>query len=341
MPRTLTTPTRRGSAAALVAVLSASLLTACFPAPDESATLPTYAAAQPVPLPAGSSFHRGTGPEFAREGIGSQTCGWEGSLRPDAASVDERLPDVIARGRLVVGVDQQSNLMSFRDPVTGELAGFDIDLAREIARDIFGDPEAIEFRIVSAAQRASAVNDGLVDLIVRSMTITCEREDLVDFSAPYLTTGLRVLTLKSSAISRASELQHASVCAVTNSTTQSYLAEELPEATRLEVATWGDCLVALQQGQVTSVITDDVILAGIAEQDPYVHIVGPRLTTAYYGVAAADESSGRNSEALIRQVNQTLERIRVDGTFQELRNRWLSTLPAESMPAPVYRAEEE
>ena len=74
-----------------------------------------------------------------------------GSLRPDTdprtgqeVSPTRRVPTIVERGRLVVGVAQSLNQLGFRDPVTGELAGFEIDLAREIARDIFGDPNRID-----------------------------------------------------------------------------------------------------------------------------------------------------------------------------------------------------
>ena len=51
------------------------------------------------------------------------------------------------RGRLIVGLDQSTNLFSFRDPVSAELQGFDVDIAREVARDLVGDPEKVDFRL--------------------------------------------------------------------------------------------------------------------------------------------------------------------------------------------------
>ena len=54
------------------------------------------------------------------------------------------------RGRLIVGLDIGSNLFSFRDPITGDIAGFDVDIAGEVARDIFGTPTQVEYRILSS-----------------------------------------------------------------------------------------------------------------------------------------------------------------------------------------------
>ena len=63
------------------------------------------------------------------------------------------MANIRARGRLIVGLDIGSNLFSFRDPITGEITGFDVDIAGEVARDIFGTPSQVEYRILSSADR--------------------------------------------------------------------------------------------------------------------------------------------------------------------------------------------
>lgn len=89
----------------------------------------------------------------------SQDCDPTASLRPFAtkAEADAAVADIRARGRLIVGLDIGSNLFSFRDPITGEITGFDVDIAGEVARDIFGVPSHVEYRILSAAERVTAL----------------------------------------------------------------------------------------------------------------------------------------------------------------------------------------
>ena len=100
----------------------------------------------------------------------------------------------------------------------------------------------------------------------------------------------------------------------------------------VEVVTWSDCLVALQQRQVDAVSTDDTILAGLVAQDPYLHIVGPSMSEEPYGIGINLENTG-----LVRYVNGTLERIRRDGTWNTLYRKWLSVLgPAPGLPTPRY-----
>ena len=100
---------------------------------------------------------------------------------------------IAERGRLIVGVDQNTNLFGYRNPSSGQLEGFDIDVAREIARAIFGDPDRIDPRVVEADQRESALQSGQVDLVVRTYSITCDRKKKVAFSTTYFAAHQTIL----------------------------------------------------------------------------------------------------------------------------------------------------
>jgi polar amino acid transport system substrate-binding protein len=95
---------------------------------------------------------------------------------PGAMPAGSTMARIAERGRLIVGVDQNTYLFGFRNPATGQLEGFDIDIAREVARAIFGDPNRIELRVVDASQRESVLQNDEVDLVVRTYSITCARK---------------------------------------------------------------------------------------------------------------------------------------------------------------------
>jgi polar amino acid transport system substrate-binding protein len=233
---------------------------------------------------------------------------------------------------LIVGLDIGSNLFSFRDPITGEITGFDVDIAGEVARDIFGTPSQVEYRILSSADRITALQNNQVDIVVKTMSITCERRKLVNFSTVYLTAYQRILAPRDSAISQASDLSGKRVCAARGTTSIKRLEQITPAPMIVSVVTWADCLVALQQQQVDAVSTDDAILAGLVSQDPYLHIVGPNLNLEPYGIGINLQNTG-----LVRFVNGTLERIRRDGTWNTLYRKWLTVLgPAPAPPSPRY-----
>jgi polar amino acid transport system substrate-binding protein len=322
----------------LLAALLLAVVAGCTgPLPDEQSTAamptstypptPTPSGAQFVPLPAAL-------PEPPDE-----TCDPTASWRPPAEmpKPGEMPPGspmarIFERGVLVVGLDAGSNLFSFRDPVTGDLVGFDVDIAREVARDIFGDPGRVEFRILTSAQREQALQRNEVDIVVKTMTITCDRATRVEFSIPYFQAYQRILTVKGSGIGGVADLAGRTVCVVNGTTSLMRIQRLQPTAAILGVPSWADCLVALQQRQADAISTDDAILAGLNAQDPFLHLVGARLSSEPYGI-------GMNKEniELVRFVNGTLERIRNDGTWTASYEHWLSVLgPSPGMPPGRY-----
>ncbi|MGZ8803045.1 MAG: glutamate ABC transporter substrate-binding protein [Mycobacterium sp.] len=263
-----------------------------------------------------------------------EDCDPTASLRPfdTKAEADDAVANIRARGRLIVGLDIGSNLFSFRDPITGEITGFDVDIAGEIARDIFGTPSQVEYRILSSADRVEALQNNEVDVVVKTMTINCARKKLVNFSTVYLTADQRILTPRDSAIRTSADLSGKRVCVAKGTTSLERIQEITPPPIIVGAVTWADCLVALQQRQVDAVSTDDSILAGLVSQDPYLHIVGPSLNEEHYGIGVNLENTG-----LVRFVNGTLERVRRDGTWNTLYRKWLTVLgPAPSPPAARY-----
>ncbi|MEW2299098.1 glutamate ABC transporter substrate-binding protein [Streptomyces sp. NPDC006655] len=249
-----------------------------------------------------------------------------------------------AARKLVVGVDQNSYRWGYRNPNDsgGDLEGFDIDLVHRIAQDILGDANDVTFKAIPTSQRIPALQQGRVDMVVRTMTITCARLDDVAFSAPYFRTGQQVLAPKSSPITGYNAtLADKRVCAAASSTalddvTADRKSGRVPSSVAVTVVpNQLDCLVRLQLGEVDAVITDGALAASQAAQDPTVELKGAAFTTEYYGVAM-----NREATDLVRRVNQILVEYRTDG-WQASYTKWLSaTLGADSTaskpPAPQY-----
>jgi polar amino acid transport system substrate-binding protein len=271
---------------------------------------------------------------------GDTDCEREASLRPGRQPRPGAMPPgstmaaIAERGRLVVGVDQNTYLFGFRNPSTGQLEGFDIGLAREIARSIFGDPNRIDLRVVDASQREPALQSGQVDMVVRTYSMTCERKKDVAFSTVYYYANQRILAVKGSGIDSVAALAGKRVCAVSGTTSLSALLALDPRPSVFGATTWTDCLVMLQQGQLDAVSTDDVVLSGLAAQDPNVEIVGPSFGKEPYGVGIKKEN-----DDLVRFVNGALDQMRADGTWQGLYETWLRSLgPSPGPPPARYEA---
>jgi polar amino acid transport system substrate-binding protein len=266
------------------------------------------------------------------------SCDPRASLRPPATgqvAPGTKMTEIIQRGRIVVGVDQNTYLFGFRDPGTGQLTGFDIDIAKEIAAALFGDtnPDRIQFRTISSAERIPAIQKGDVDIVVRTMTMTCERLEQVAFSTEYFTAGQRVLVLRDSSATGLKDLGGKKVCATAGSTSLATIAKAEPHPVPVSVVDWTDCLVMLQQRQVEAISTDNTILAGLAAQDPNAHIVGAPITEEPYGVAMAKDATD-----LVRFVNSVLDKIRSNGRWRAIYAQWLSALGSTpDPPVATYR----
>jgi polar amino acid transport system substrate-binding protein len=186
---------------------------------------------------------------------------------PGAMPVGSFAATIHRRGRLVAGVDQNTLLLAYRNPRDRQFEGFEIDILHEVARAIFGDPGAIDFRAITTARRASVVEDGSVDLVADAFTITCRRAQLVDFSAPYFAAKQGVLVQAHTHVRSIGGLRGKRVCATTGSTSIENVMRH-PGLIAYPVAQRTDCLVALQEGKVDAIASDDAILRGFAAQDP-------------------------------------------------------------------------
>jgi polar amino acid transport system substrate-binding protein len=315
--------------ALLAGLLLATVLSACGHT-ESLTTAPTPTLPPPTPV---GMRQLPPEPPLPRDEA-TADCDATASLRPfpTKTEADAAVADIRARGRLIVGLDIGSNLFSFRDPITGEITGFDVDIAGEIARDIFGAPSHVEYRILSSEERITALQRSEVDVVVKTMTITCERRKLVNFSTVYLDASQRILAPRDSPIAKAADLSGKRVCVARGTTSLHRIRQIAPPPVIVSVVNWADCLVAMQQRQIEAVSTDDSILAGLVEEDPYLHIVGPNMATQPYGVGINLDNTG-----LVRFVNGTLERIRRDGTWNTLYRKWLTVLgPAPAPPTPRY-----
>lgn len=241
------------------------------------------------------------------------------------------------RGYINVGIDLNSYLWGYRESDTGDIVGFDIDLVRAIAESLFGEysDETVHLLAIPTAEREQAVQDGTVDMVVRTMSITCERWENVAFSAAYFETGQQIVAPRDSGITGYDEtLAGKRVCSAEGSTAQEQLQAESFGATLITRANHLDCLVLVQLGEADALMTDSALAAGHAAQDPAVELVGDPVTAESYGVAINQENVD-----LVRWVNAVLADYVADGGWSEAYDTWLRPYMGErssESPAPDY-----
>jgi polar amino acid transport system substrate-binding protein len=258
-------------------------------------------------------------------------CDPTASLRPAGpprVNPGSFMAKIRARGRLIAGVDQSTYHFGYLNPMDGKLQGFDIDMVHAIAKAIFGNPNKVEFKAISDDQRIPEVRSGAVDIVAHTMTINCARLQQVDFSTVYFDAGQRVLVEKNSTVTSIAGLGGKKVCATTGSTSIGNIKAAPSHPIPVAVPYWTDCLVLLQQGDVAAVSTDDSILAGLAAQDPWTKIVGPRFSNEPYGLAIS-----RQHPDFVRFVNAVLQQMRTDGQWAASYAHWVGTPVPKPPPA--------
>lgn len=321
-------PRRRGRWVLATSAAAGLVLSACSAAGplDPTAQKPL------VVLPKGAQIAHPTPPSP------SQDC--TPSLSPPAVMpAPGRMPQgsymaqIQARGYLRVGVDQNTYLWGYRDPVTGTLSGFDIDMLKQVALAIFGSSDPKYFRpvIVSNLDRQKAVEVGKVDIVAETMTITCERWTLTDFSSVYYDAGQSILVPKNSTITGPQDLGGKRVCAIEGSTSLRNLVKAgMPPHIQLwQVDNETDCLVMLQQGQVDAISTDNAILAGLQAQDPNTKILSSTFSSEPYGMAISKAHSD-----FTEFVNGVLAQVKASGTWTQIYNNDLAPHISGAAPSP-------
>ncbi|MER5353199.1 glutamate ABC transporter substrate-binding protein [Kitasatospora sp. NPDC002551] len=223
-----------------------------------------------------------------------------------------------ARRSLVVGIDLNSYRWGARNPNSGRLEGFDIDLARAIGTAIMGDPEKVVFKAVPTADRIKFIKEGRVDIIVRTMSITCERLQEIAFSRPYFTTSQRVLVPRTSPAKSLDEaLNGTTACAATGSSALEELKTR-PLKQLVPVENNLDCLVLMQLGKVDATMTDDGLAAGQAAQDQTVKVLDGEVRPGVMGVAMLKDSTD-----LTARVNQVINDYYAKGAWRGAYDTWL------------------
>ncbi len=249
-------------------------------------------------------------------------CGGSKETTTEAANVLEQIKK---RDKLVVGVKYDTNLFGLKDPSSGKVQGFDIDIAKALAKEILGDENKVELKEVTSKTRIPMLNNGDIDAIIATMTITEERKKEVDFSDVYFKAGQALLVKKGSKIKGLEDVKSGvKVLAVKGSTSSQNVRQKSPEATVLEFENYSEAFTALKAGQGDVLTTDNAILYGMQKQDPNYEIVGDIFTDEPYGIAVR-----KGEKELVNVINDFLKELKSSGEYNKIYEKWIGEQPKE------------
>jgi len=234
-------------------------------------------------------------------------------------------------GTITVGTKFDQRLFGQTDPRTGEVEGFDVEIAKLIVEAIGPDVE-IEFVETPSAIRETAIQDGTVDMVVATYTINDARKEQIDFAGPYYVAGQDIMVPAGNplGINGVDDLNGKRVCSVQGSTSIDNVREMAPEAEVTEFPLYTNCADAMRDGRVDAVSTDNVILLGLVEQygSDVFEVVGNPFTTEPYGVGIP-----KGDDEFRDFINDRLEEIFANGEWAEAYERTVGTV-SDEVPEP-------
>lgn len=230
--------------------------------------------------------------------------------------------------KIVIGTKFDQPGLGLRNP-DGSMSGFDVDVARYIANELGYPEDKIEWKEAPSAQRENLIQNGQVDFIVATYSITDARKEKVDFAGPYLITGQSLLVRADNEdiTGPASLENNKKLCSVSGSTPAQRIKDEYPGVQLQQYDTYSACIEALKNGAIDAVTTDEVILAGYAAQQPgQFKIVGDTFSEENYGIGLK-----KGDTELLTKINDALVKMEQDGSWKKA---WEDNLGAAGIPAP-------
>ncbi|MFE6822986.1 glutamate ABC transporter substrate-binding protein [Streptomyces sp. NPDC057690] len=235
-------------------------------------------------------------------------------------------------GKIKVGIKYDQPGLGLKKP-DGSFAGFDVDVATYVAKQLGYEPDQIEFVETKSADRENALARGDVKFIAATYSINDERKQKVDFAGPYLLAHQDLLVKSDSKIAKGDDLNGKNLCSVTGSTSAQNVQKSIaPKANLKEVSSYSECIAGLQNGSVDAVTTDDSILAGFASQDQYkgkFKLAGLKLSNENYGVGVK-----KGDSATVDKINKALEQMVSDGSWQKAVDANFGPAGYKNEPAP-------
>ncbi len=240
-------------------------------------------------------------------------------LKPDKYIQSDMYEDIIKNNVIKIGVNTEIKPFAYKDD-KGNLCGYDIELAHYIADYLLNNRNAVIFVPVTPDNRLLKLSTGEVDIIIAAMTITPARKQLINFSIPYDNAGQALLVKSSSKIVSMSDLAGQNVGVIWGTTAERNMQTMAPSANIIGFKTYREAYVALKDGYVNAVTSDDTILNGYALDDEQVKLLTKRFTKEPYGIGFR---KGKGAQKLEHALNYAINDMKQKNIIINLHKKWI------------------
>ena len=240
------------------------------------------------------------------------------------ARAGDTLEEAKKKGTLVCGVKDSTPGFGFIDEKTRDIVGYDVDFCRAIAKKM---GVKLELKPVTSATRIPQLVAGNIDIIAATMTKNAERGKQIDFSYAYFMTGQKFL-VKKGTVGKLADLEGKKLGTAKGSTSEQNAKKALPAATVLSFDDYPQAFLALQQGKVFAVTTDESILAnmlGKAPEKTRYEIPNIQISDEPYGLGMR-----KGDTNLVKFVDATLLEMEKSGEAKRIFMKWFG--PKQETP---------
>ena len=243
------------------------------------------------------------------------------ALALTAPAAADKLADIKARGRLLVGVTESSPPFSFRDDGKG-IVGYDVDLAERVAKSLGVTTEKIA---IINAERIAALQQDRVDLVAVGMTRSKGRAKEVDFSYAYLDSPHMVLMRNDSGVAHVSDLAGRKLALVRSASVDAELKAAVPTMQIVLFDDYNGAFAALADKKVDGFLADKMLLLWFAQKSG--RPTDFMLMGDYELPRTAGFALKKNEPRLLEFVNQTLLKLEASGEAAKIYDAWFAPVP--------------
>ena len=227
-----------------------------------------------------------------------------------AAPTDDSLQTIKDRGVLRIAVFSDKPPFGYIDK-EGKNQGYDIELAKRIAKDLLGNETKIEFVLTEAQHRVEVLKSNKADITLANFTVTPERSEQVDFSIPYMKTAIGVVSPKSAAITDVAQLKGKKLIVNKGTTGESFFAKTYPAIEQLKYDHNSEAFAALKDGRGAGLAHDNTLLYAWARVNSNFEVALNKIGSDDFIAPAVK----KGNTTLLNWLNEEIEKLQKEEFF--------------------------
>jgi len=246
----------------------------------------------------------------------------------DSATQVSSIEQIKKNGVVRIGVFSDKPPFGYLD-AQGKNQGFDVEIAKHVAKDLLGDENKVQFVLTEAANRVEYLKANKVDIIFANFTVTPEREQVVDFAKPYLKVALGVVSPKNKPITDIAQLKDQTLLVNKGTTADSFFSKQHPEIKLQKYEQNTETFDALKDGRGVALAHDNLLVLAWAKENPN-YIVGITNLGEQDLIAPAVQ---KGNKELLDWLNQDLDKLAKEGVIHQAYEKTLKPVYGDGIPA--------